>query len=76
MDLLAATATTSVCPYKGQASYWRLAGDTAERDIAWAYQTPIPEIPRIAGLVSFFNERVDALYVDDELQAKPRTPWS
>jgi uncharacterized protein (DUF427 family) len=76
MDLLAATATTSVCPYKGQASYWRLAGDAAERDVAWAYQTPIPEIPRIAGLVSFFNERVDALYVDDELQAKPRTPWS
>ena len=71
MDLLEATETTSVCPYKGQASYWRLAGDPAGRDVAWSYQNPIPECPRIKGLISFFNERVDALHVDDELQPKP-----
>jgi uncharacterized protein (DUF427 family) len=76
MDLLEATETSSVCPYKGQASYWRLVGDAAGRDVAWAYQNPISEIPRIKGLISFFNERVDALQVDDELQPKPRTPWS
>jgi uncharacterized protein (DUF427 family) len=76
MDLLEPTETSSVCPYKGTASYWRLAGDTAGRDIAWAYQDPIPECPKIRGLISFFNERVDALYVDEEKQETPRTAWS
>lgn len=76
MDLLEPTDTTSVCPYKGQASYWRLAGDATGRDVAWSYQHPIPECPKIEGLISFFNERVDALHVDDELQPKPRTAWS
>jgi uncharacterized protein (DUF427 family) len=76
MDLLEATATASVCPYKGQASYWRLAGDPAGRDVAWSYQNPIAECPKIKGLISFFNERVGAVHVDDELQPTPRTKWS
>jgi uncharacterized protein (DUF427 family) len=76
MDLLEATQTSTVCPYKGTASYWRLRGDPPARDVAWSYLDPIPEIPKIRGLIAFFNERVDALYVDDELQDKPKTPWS
>lgn len=76
MDLLESTETESVCPYKGQATYWRIAGDASERDVAWAYPNPIAECPRIAGLIAFCNERVDALRVDGELQEKPRTPWS
>jgi hypothetical protein len=35
-----------------------------------------PECLPIEKLLSFFNERVDAIYVDDELIAVPRTPWS
>jgi uncharacterized protein (DUF427 family) len=76
MDLLQPTDTSTVCPYKGTASYLRLASDASGRDVAWAYQDTIPECPKIRGLIAFFNERVDALYVDDELQDKPRTPWS
>jgi uncharacterized protein (DUF427 family) len=76
MDLLEPTQTVSVCPYKGTASYWRLRGDPSGRDVAWSYQDPIPESPKIRGLIAFFNERVDALNVDDERQDKPRTPWA
>jgi uncharacterized protein (DUF427 family) len=76
MDLLEPTQTSSVCPYKGTASYWRLKGNAGGRDIAWSYQNPIPECPTIRGLIAFFNERVDALYVDGELQEKPQTPWA
>jgi uncharacterized protein (DUF427 family) len=76
MDLLEGTQTSSICPYKGTASYWRLAADPASRDVAWAYEDPIAEAPRIRGLIAFFNERVDALHVDDQLQEKPRTTWS
>jgi uncharacterized protein (DUF427 family) len=76
MDLLEPTQTSSVCPYKGTASYWKLRGDASGRDVAWSYQDPIPECPKIRGLIAFFNERVDGLYVDGELQEKPRTAWS
>ena len=74
MDLLEATQTTSVCPYKGQASYWRLAGDPAGRDVAWSYQNPIPQCPGIKGLISFLQRMVDALVVDEELQPTPAPP--
>jgi uncharacterized protein (DUF427 family) len=76
MDLLEPTDTSSVCPYKGTAAYWKVAGAGPRRDVAWSYQDPILECPKIRGLVSFFNERVDAVYVDDELQDKPHTAWS
>jgi uncharacterized protein (DUF427 family) len=76
MDLLEPTDTTSVCPYKGTASYWRLKGDASGRDLAWAYLDPIPESPKIRGLISFFNERVDGLDVDGERQENPKTAWS
>ena len=74
MDRLVATDTRTRCPYKGEASYWRLAED--ERDIAWSYQDPIPECPKIKGLIAFFNERVDGIVVDGEPQPTPRTAWS
>jgi len=74
LDLLEATDTQSTCPYKGNASYWKPKG--GDRDIAWAYESPIKEIPAIKGLIAFFNERVDAIEVDGEVEQKPRTNWS
>ena len=69
MDLLTPTATSSHCPYKGDANYWSLAlDDGAVADVAWLYRTPLPESQKIAGLVCFYPERVD-LYVDGRLQA-------
>ncbi len=76
MDLLEPTETLSVCPYKGTASYWRLKGDPSGRDVAWSYLDPIAECPKIRGLIAFFNERVDGLYVDGEQQDKPKTAWA
>lgn len=77
MDLLRPSETTTGCPYKGRASYWHaeINGHTFE-DIAWCYPTPIPECPKIENLVAFFNERVDAIEVDGEIQPVPKTPWS
>jgi uncharacterized protein (DUF427 family) len=72
MDLLTATDTVSHCPYKGQAEYWSVAGHA---DLVWSYPTPLPESERIAGLVSFYNEKLD-IYVDGALQERPRTPFS
>ena len=71
MDLLVPTEHESYCPYKGRAVYWtaNVAGRVVE-NIVWSYPTPLPESEGIAGMVSFYNEKVD-LYVDGELQERP-----
>jgi uncharacterized protein (DUF427 family) len=77
MDLLVPSATQTRCPYKGVASYYSVrAGGTLVEDIAWYYRFPIPECAKIENLVCFFDERVDAVYVDGERQPRPRTRWS
>jgi len=60
------------CPYKGTATYHSAGG---EQDLVWCYEDPLTEVGRIAGLVCFFNERVD-LELDGELQERPESPWS
>jgi uncharacterized protein (DUF427 family) len=76
IDLLEPTDTVSHCPYKGQARYWSVrAGDTVHADLAWSYPTPLPESERVAGLVCFYNEKVD-IYVDEVLQPRPKSPFS
>jgi uncharacterized protein (DUF427 family) len=73
---LVPTETVSVCPYKGVARWWSVrVGDHLVEDLVWSYPTPVPENPRIAGLLCFLNEKVD-LVVDGERQARPVTPWS
>ena len=55
-DLLAATDDRSRCPFKGDASYWRLIdGDDS---VAWTYRDPYPEVARIRGHVAFYQDRV------------------
>jgi uncharacterized protein (DUF427 family) len=56
LEHLVATDTTSRCPYKGNASYWRAAD--GERDVAWTYEDPYPEVARIKGYVAFYQDRV------------------
>jgi uncharacterized protein (DUF427 family) len=60
MDLLRPVDRSTTCPFKGAASYWSLdlAGEVHDA-IAWSYEAPIPEAEDIAGLVCFYNERVD-----------------
>jgi uncharacterized protein (DUF427 family) len=76
MELLEATDTASHCPYKGQAEYWLVrADDTIHADLAWSYRTPLPESQKIAGLIAFYNEKVD-LHVDGVRQERPSTKFS
>ncbi len=76
MGLLTPTDTTSMCPYKGTASYWSLRTDGGDHaDIAWSYFAPFRESAPIAGLVAFYDERVD-VDVDGERQPRPRTRFA
>lgn len=76
MDLLDPTTTETVCPFKGQASYWTLRiGDAEHRDLAWSYERPIDSAARLQDLICFYDERVD-ITIDGESQERPETPWS
>ena len=71
LDLLEPSGAGTRCPYKGVASYHSVrVGGELVADVVWHYPFPIPECPKIEGLLAFYNERVD-LYVDGELQERP-----
>src|SRR5688572_5136183 len=75
-DLLRPTTSETVCPFKGQASYWSVEVDgEVHDDIVWSYESPIPDAEGITGLMSFYNERVD-LVVDGQKLDRPDTPYS
>ena len=53
------TLRTSHCPWKGDATYWRVrpAGDAGE-DAMWAYETPYDEMAGIRDHAAFYPDRV------------------
>jgi uncharacterized protein (DUF427 family) len=76
MDLLRPSAKETHCPYKGTATYWSLdTGKALHEDAVWIYRSPLAESQKIAGLASFYNEKVD-IYIDGELQQRPKTHFS
>ena len=64
----------SLCPYKGVTSgYWSVrVGDTVHPDLAWTYHYPLPAVAPIAGMVAFYNEKLD-ITVDGLRLARPQT---
>jgi uncharacterized protein (DUF427 family) len=69
--------TVTACPYKGVTSaYWSARIDDAVvPDLAWAYDFPTRALAPVAGLIAFYNERVD-LSIDGEPVPRPVTPFS
>jgi uncharacterized protein (DUF427 family) len=72
MDLVTPTPTSTMCPYKGTAEYWtlHLPDGTEHRDLLWSYRTPLRESLPIAGLVAFYDNRVDVT-IDGVAQPRP-----
>jgi len=56
---LEAIGHRSVCPFKGQAVYWKAAEGADGHWVAWSYPEPFPEVARLAGYVAFDQGRVD-----------------
>lgn len=75
-EYLTPTETETSCPYKGTARYWSIAVDgVAHGDLAWGYDEPLQESQDIAGLVAFYNEKLD-IFIDGELEDRPKTMFS
>jgi uncharacterized protein (DUF427 family) len=71
------TPTVTACPYKGKTSgYWSVrVGETVYPDLAWAYDFPTRQLLPIAGLIAFYNEKVD-IWLDGERLERPVTHFS
>jgi uncharacterized protein (DUF427 family) len=60
------------CAYKGEASYYHVF---EHENLAWTYEQPLRTAADVAGMVAFFNERVDVI-LDGEALPRALTPWS
>jgi uncharacterized protein (DUF427 family) len=71
---LVPTDTVTECPYKGTTSgYWSVrVGSDVRSDLAWAYNFPTRQLLPIAGMIAFYNERVDIL-LDGQRLERPKT---
>jgi uncharacterized protein (DUF427 family) len=60
MDRLKPTSFHTMCPFKGEASYWsvEIAGETHD-GIVWAYETPKPAAADVIGMLSFYPDRTE-----------------
>lgn len=69
-SVLRRSSLVTKCPYKGEAEYYNVVvGGKEYENLVWYYRTPIHESAAIAGLVCFYNEKVDIL-LDGELLAR------
>jgi uncharacterized protein (DUF427 family) len=58
MDLLTPSATTSHCPFKGDAVYWSVdTGDGLAEDAVWSYPEPFASVEEITGRLAFWSEK-------------------
>lgn len=74
-DCIEPTATSTHCPFKGDASYWNL-GPVGDRlsDAMWGYSTPFDECEALREHVAFYTDRVQ-LEVDGERLAMNGPGW-
>jgi uncharacterized protein (DUF427 family) len=59
MERLARSRHRTHCPFKGEASYFSLAGGA--ENAAWSYEDPYDEVSVIKDLLAFYPDRVDAI---------------
>jgi adenylate cyclase len=65
--LLEKTEQRTHCPFRGNATYWTIrAGGAVAENAAWSYEEPYEEGRPIKGYVSFYPDRVSAIYDGDD----------
>lgn len=76
MQLVVPSTHTTVCPFKGRASYFDVvvpegSGKThTEENLIWAYQEPFEEVSDLAGYVAFYGDRA-RIEVEDVVSPDP-----
>ena len=74
MDLMTATQHRTICPFKGNASYWSLAVGAGRIDnLLWSYEDPLPEASQVKDYVAFYPSLLEKLIVDGQLTKKSQS---
>jgi len=73
LELLSPVPGTTVCEWKGAASYFDLvAGGRRSERAAWTYANPHPPYTDLRDCIAFYPGCVDGCFLDDErVQAQP-----
>ncbi|TCO18169.1 uncharacterized protein (DUF427 family) [Kribbella steppae] len=66
---LTPTDRRTTCAYKGHASYFSIPG---QNNVAWTYLEPADGVTQLAGLIAFFDDRLD-VFIDGDRREHPRT---
>jgi uncharacterized protein (DUF427 family) len=75
-ELLRPTSTRTRCAYKGEAAYWSIElPDRTLEDCVWSYERPEGDASPVAGLLAFFDERVDVV-LDGVRRPRPDTAFA
>ena len=70
LDLLEPVSNRSFCEWKGEASYWRLAGHPEEPPVAWGYLAPRRALRALKSHLSFYPGRVDCFVGGEAVRAQ------
>lgn len=66
MTKLTRSAHKTVCPYKGEASYFNIETPSGVLvNAVWTYENPKPVASEIAGCLAFDLKQIDGVEVDD-----------
>ena len=57
VELLQPNDHHTICPFKGQASYWSFTEGEAVEDLFWTYREPFPEVGGLAGYLGVYHEK-------------------
>tara|TARA_R110000850_G_scaffold24040_2_gene70684 strand:- start:1696 stop:2037 length:342 start_codon:yes stop_codon:yes gene_type:complete len=59
MEFLDPSETVTQCHLKGTASYFSIVSKSMViKDVAWSYEAPLPGAEAIAGMLSFYDDKV------------------
>lgn len=80
LGLLEANDHHTVCPFKGEASYWSFVqGDPAVEDLFWAYREPFAEVAGIRGHLGVYHERstveIETTWADGDTAVNRFPAW-
>jgi len=72
-DLLRPETGSSLCEWKGPATYWtiELPNGTRHEQVGWSYEQPFPEAETIAGYVSFYPARLECTIDGERVRPQP-----
>ncbi|MBW2410653.1 MAG: DUF427 domain-containing protein [Deltaproteobacteria bacterium] len=71
LELLSSAPGSSICEWKGAATYWSLASEPERGVVAWSYSDPSPAFLRIRAYVSFYPAIVKCFVGAERVRAQP-----